>query len=53
MFLIIAIRKSFRNVVLAPFLEFFSQKHKFETWFEKFFKGNFEVILFLVFLSRN
>ncbi len=31
MFLIFAFRKSFKNVMLVPFLELFGQKHKFET----------------------
>jgi hypothetical protein len=30
-FLIIAFRKSFRNVTLVPFLRFFGHVHKFET----------------------
>jgi hypothetical protein len=33
MFLIIAFKKSFKNVKLVPFIELFDQKHKFETWF--------------------
>jgi hypothetical protein len=37
MFLIIAFRKSFKNVMLGFFLELFSQEHKFETWFMIFF----------------
>jgi hypothetical protein len=41
MFLIISFRKSFRNVMVFPFLELFGEKHKFETCF-----GKFEDILF-------
>jgi hypothetical protein len=36
MFLIIAFRKSFKNVALVFFLELYGQKHKFESWFEIF-----------------
>jgi hypothetical protein len=54
MFLIITFIKSFTNIVLVPFLEFFGQEYKFETWFEIFlgkffFKVNFEGIIFLGF----
>jgi hypothetical protein len=37
MFLIIAFRIFFRNVMLVSFFEFFGQKHKFEICFENFF----------------
>jgi hypothetical protein len=40
MFLIIAFKKKFTNVMLVPFLELFGQEHNFETWFENVF-GNF------------
>ncbi len=36
MFLIIAFRKSFKNVTLVIFLELFGQEQKFETCFEIF-----------------
>jgi len=36
MFLIIALKKSFKNVALVSFLEFFGHEHKFETWFDHF-----------------
>jgi hypothetical protein len=48
MFLIIAFIKSFRNVTLVSFLEFFGHEHKFETSFENFL-GN----LFLKKLGSN
>jgi hypothetical protein len=39
MFLIIALKKSLKNVMLLPFFELFGQKHKFETWFGNFFRN--------------
>lgn len=36
MYLIIAIRKKFKNVPMFPFLECFGEEHKFETCFEIF-----------------
>jgi hypothetical protein len=41
MFLIIAFKKSFKNITLVPFVEFFGQEHKFETWFEIFLRNFF------------
>jgi hypothetical protein len=49
MFLIVAFRKSFRNVMLVLFLELFGLKKKFEIRFEIFFKGDFEIIPFILF----
>jgi len=51
MFLIIAFKKSFKNVILVPFLELFGQEHIFEvTWFENlFFENNLKIIIFLNF----
>jgi hypothetical protein len=36
MFLIIAFKKSFKNVMLVFSLQLFNQEHKFETWFDNF-----------------
>jgi hypothetical protein len=46
MLLIIAFINKFKNITLIPFLEFFGQEHKFETWFKKFLENVFlKVIL--------
>jgi hypothetical protein len=45
MFLIIAFKKSFRNVTLVLFFEFFDQKHKFGTWFMNFFMNFFSKVI--------
>jgi cell division septal protein FtsQ len=37
MFIIIAFRKSFKNVALFFSLEYYTQEHKFETWFDNLF----------------
>ncbi len=31
MFVIIALKKNFKNIALVPFFELFGQEHKFET----------------------
>jgi hypothetical protein len=43
MFLIIAFRKSFKNVSLVFSLNVLIKKHKFEIWFEFFFMNFFKV----------
>jgi hypothetical protein len=52
MFLIIAFKKSFRNVLLAFFLDFFAQEHTFlkhnlEIFLGIFLKCNLEIIIVL------
>jgi len=53
MFLIIGLRKKFKNVMLVLFLELFDQEYKFEhnlgIFLRIFFQGNLEIILFSIF----
>jgi len=57
MVLIIAFKKSFKNVILVFFLKLFGQEHNFEKWFENFvmnfFVRSFESHFIFRFLFGN
>jgi len=54
MFLIIAFRKSLKNITPIFFLELFGHKHKFETWFMIFFsKVTWKSLFFVFYLAIN
>jgi hypothetical protein len=45
MFLIIALKNKFKNVMLVSFLEVFGQEHKFETWFDSSLENCFPKVI--------